>query len=88
MSSTDTADEPTAEPGTAPQKKNGKASPLIAIIAVTLVVLCGLVWFLWWFMHRNEVATDDAYVQADIVQIAPARDRYGGQGIRARQSST
>ncbi|MGB7756747.1 MAG: HlyD family secretion protein [Salinisphaera sp.] len=70
MSSTDTADEPTAEPGTAPQKKNGKGRR-VAIIAVTLVVLCGLVWFVWWFMHRNEVATDDAYVQADIGQIAP-----------------
>ncbi|AWN14884.1 HlyD family secretion protein [Salinisphaera sp. LB1] len=70
MSSTDHASEQTAEPATPPQKRNGKGRR-VALIAVTLVVVCGLLWFVWWFLHRNDVSTDDAYVQANIGQIAP-----------------
>ncbi|HET7313704.1 HlyD family secretion protein [Salinisphaera sp.] len=66
MSSTDAANDQTTEPG----NKRGKGRR-VAIIAVTLVALCGLAWFAWWFVHRNEVSTDDAYVRADIAQIAP-----------------
>ncbi|KEZ77189.1 HlyD family secretion protein [Salinisphaera hydrothermalis] len=70
MSSTDTDNDQTAEAAAEAPKKNGKGRR-VALIAVTLVVLCGLVWGVWWFLHRNEVSTDDAYVQANIGQMAP-----------------
>lgn len=66
MSSTEPSDNQTTQPPSKPGK--GRR---VAIIAVTLVVLCGLVWFAWWFLHRNEISTDDAYVKADIGQVAP-----------------
>lgn len=51
-------------------QKNGKGRR-VAIIAVALVLVCGLLWFAYWFAHRNSESTDDAYVQSDIAQIAP-----------------
>lgn len=66
MSSTEQSDSQTA-PKPAKQGKGRR----VAIIAVTLIVLCGLAWLVWWFIHRNDITTDDAYVKADIGQIAP-----------------
>lgn len=51
-------------------KKNGKGRR-VAIVAVVLVLVCALIWFAYWFLHRNIEATDDAFVQSDIAQIAP-----------------
>ncbi|RJS94056.1 HlyD family secretion protein [Salinisphaera sp. Q1T1-3] len=63
-SDTDTAS--TATP--APKKNKGRR---VAMIAVLLVAICGLIWLAWWFLHRHLVSTDDAYVQSDIAQMAP-----------------
>lgn len=66
-----------ATPETPAESDAGKASQKqgkgrrVAGIAVTLIVLCALVWLGWWFLHRNEITTDDAYIQANIGQIAP-----------------
>lgn len=51
-------------------QKRGKGRR-VAGIAVALIMLCALVWLGWWFVHRNEITTDDAYIQANIGQIAP-----------------
>lgn len=60
----------TAEAAATSPKNNHKARR-VAIIAIILLVIVGLVWFVWWFLHRDKVSTDDAYVRADIAQIAP-----------------
>ncbi|MDA3919062.1 MAG: HlyD family secretion protein [Salinisphaera sp.] len=51
-------------------KKNGKGRR-VALIAVLLVAAGALIWGVYWFLHRNEESTDDAFVQSDIAQIAP-----------------
>lgn len=64
------------EPTTRPEndqgngQKNGKGRR-VAIIAIALVLVCALIWFAYWFLHRNIESTDDAFVQSDIAQIAP-----------------
>lgn len=51
-------------------QKNGKGRR-IAFIAIALGLVCALIWFAYWFLHRNSASTDDAFVQSDIAQIAP-----------------
>ncbi|MES1938587.1 multidrug resistance protein K [Salinisphaera sp. T5B8] len=53
-----------------PPTKNGKGKR-VAVIACTLVVLCAIGAGIWWWLNRDLVSTDDAFVQADIVQVAP-----------------
>lgn len=40
-------------------------------IVITLFVVFGAAIAVYWFMHRNLVSTDDAFIQADVVHIAP-----------------
>ncbi|SDE44969.1 HlyD family secretion protein [Paraburkholderia lycopersici] len=54
-------------------KKPGK-KPLI-VLGIVLVLLA-IVAFVWWFMTRNEVSTDDAYTDGDAVTIAPKVSGY------------
>jgi membrane fusion protein, multidrug efflux system len=50
------------------RKKPGK-KPLIILAIVVIVLAIGA--FIWWFMTRNQVSTDDAYTDGDAVTIAP-----------------
>ncbi|ERJ18081.1 Multidrug resistance efflux pump protein, partial [Salinisphaera shabanensis E1L3A] len=49
---------------------NGKGKR-VAVIAVLLVLVCAIGAGIWWWLNRDLVSTDDAFVQADIVQVAP-----------------
>lgn len=50
--------------------KSGKGRR-VAVIATLIVLVCALGAGLYWWLTRNDVGTDDAFVQADIVQVAP-----------------
>lgn len=43
----------------------------VALIMTLLVLACGLVWLGYRYLTRNQVSTDDAYIQAHILQVAP-----------------
>ncbi len=69
MSASDNDTAPTPHTSDeAPKKKKGRRTALLAVI---LVAILGLAWLAWSYFHRHLVSTDDAYVQADIAQIAP-----------------
>jgi membrane fusion protein (multidrug efflux system) len=55
------------------RKKPGK-KPLIILAAV--VILIGIVGFVWWFATRNEVTTDDAYTDGNAITMAPKVSGY------------
>lgn len=57
-----------AEPSTDPDRgksRNGRA----VLLAVLLVAAVGSA--AWWWTHRHQIHTDNAFIQADIVQISP-----------------
>jgi membrane fusion protein (multidrug efflux system) len=56
-----------------PGKKPGK-KPLIILGIVVVVLAIGA--FVWWFLTRNQVSTDDAYTDGDAVTIAPKVSGY------------
>jgi len=76
-------DRQTADREAAPErpvvKKNRLRRPLLA--GASLLVLAGAAYFGWqyWTVGRFEVSTDDAYVQADSMTIAPKVSGYIGQ---------
>jgi membrane fusion protein (multidrug efflux system) len=51
------------------ERKPRSKKPLIALAIV--VVLLAVVAFVWWFMTRNQVSTDDAYTDGNAITIAP-----------------
>jgi membrane fusion protein (multidrug efflux system) len=55
-------------------KKPRSKKPLI-ILAV-LVVIVAIVAFVYWFLHRNQISTDDAYTDGDTVIMAPKVSGY------------
>ncbi|WP_250436904.1 HlyD family secretion protein [Caballeronia sp. ATUFL_F2_KS9A] len=55
------------------RKKPGK-KPLIILGVVVVVLAIGA--FVWWFLTRNQVSTDDAYTDGDAVTIAPKVSGY------------
>lgn len=67
--------EPAAEastPGPNQVQNQGKSKgKRVAVIALLLVIVCALIWGVYWFLHRNHESTDDAFVKSDIAQIAP-----------------
>ncbi|MGF6703048.1 membrane fusion protein (multidrug efflux system) [Paraburkholderia sp. MM5496-R1] len=56
------------------QKKTPGKKPLIILGAV--VILIGIVGFVWWFATRNEVTTDDAYTDGNAITMAPKVSGY------------
>ena len=56
-----------------PAKKPGK-KPLIILGIVVVVLAIGA--FVWWFLTRNQVSTDDAYTDGNAVTIAPKVSGY------------
>jgi len=64
--------EPTDDTPTPAKKGQSKSKgKKVAIIAVLVALVCVIAALAYWWLTRNEVSTDDAFVQADIVQIAP-----------------
>ncbi len=57
-----------ASPVPARRKNKGRR---VAVVAVLVAVLFALAAGAYWWHTRNQVSTDDAFVQADIVHIAP-----------------
>jgi membrane fusion protein, multidrug efflux system len=56
-----------------PQKPRSK-KPLI-IVAIVVVVLA-IIGFFVWFAHRNQVSTDDAYTDGNVVTMVPKVSGY------------
>ena len=55
-------------------KKKGSKLPLIILAIV--VVLGAIAAAIWWFLHRNQVNTDDAYTDGRIVMMASQVNGY------------
>ena len=55
------------------RKRPGK-KPLIVIGLLLLVLAIGA--FIWWFVTRNQVSTDDAYTDGNAITIAPKVSGY------------
>jgi membrane fusion protein (multidrug efflux system) len=56
-----------------PEKPRSK-KPLIILGIV--VVIAAIVGFLVWFVHRNQVSTDDAYTDGNVISMAPKVSGY------------
>ena len=52
-----------------PKERRGPGKKPLIILAV-IVVLLAIGAFVWWFVTRNEVSTDDAYTDGNVVSIA------------------
>lgn len=66
-----TASSPTAAPAATPPPRKSPRRFLLRGLAV-LVVLAAIAWALWYFLDgRWYEATDDAYVNGNVVQITP-----------------
>lgn len=67
------SDSASHEPGadTAPAHTAPQKGRRVAVIAVALAALCVIVALTYWWLTRNEISTDDAFIQADIAQISP-----------------
>ncbi len=63
------ADAGNAKPATPHSKK-----PLIILGVVVLVA--GVIAFFIWFAHRNQVSTDDAYTDGNVITMAPKVSGY------------
>ncbi|SDB90060.1 HlyD family secretion protein [Paraburkholderia lycopersici] len=62
-----------AKKGEQSRKSPGK-KPLIVLGVVLLVIAIGA--FIWWFVTRNEVSTDDAYTDGNAITVAPKVSGY------------
>ena len=60
-------------PETSAAKPRSK-KPLIILGAV--VVIAAIVAFFAWFAHRNQVSTDDAYTDGNVITMAPKVSGY------------
>ncbi len=55
------------------EKPRSKKPLIILAIVIVLVAILG---FIWWFAHRNEVTTDDAYTDGDVITMSPKVSGY------------
>jgi membrane fusion protein (multidrug efflux system) len=51
-------------------------SKLPLIILAIVVVIAAIVGFIYWFVHRNDVSTDDAYTDGNVVTMVPKVSGY------------
>jgi membrane fusion protein (multidrug efflux system) len=71
-----------ASPGEAPQddppgrRLAPRARVLLAVVALAVLVVGGLLAAHWWLVGRFIESTDDAYLQADSVTVAPKVSGY------------
>ena len=56
------------------KKKNGSRVPLIILAIV--VVLGAIAGGIWWFLHRNQTDTDDAYTDGRVVMMSSQVNGY------------
>ena len=59
--------------GDAPKKKGSKLPLIILAIVVVIGAIAGVIW---WFLHRNQVDTDDAYTDGRVVMMASQVNGY------------
>ncbi len=64
------------EDGNGGDGKEKKNSRLPLIILAIVVVLGAIVAGTYWFLHRNQIDTDDAYTEGNAVLIAPQVNGY------------
>lgn len=57
-------------------KKQKKSSKKPLIILAIVVVIAGIIGSIYWFTHRNQVSTDDAYTDGNVVVMAPKVSGY------------
>jgi membrane fusion protein, multidrug efflux system len=57
-------------------KKDKKGSKKPLIILAVVVVIAGIVGFIYWFAHRNQISTDDAYTDGNVVLMVPKVSGY------------
>jgi membrane fusion protein, multidrug efflux system len=69
----DTAKDDDGKKGKHGRKRPGK-KPLIVLGIV--LVLIAIAAFVWWFVTRNQVSTDDAYTDGNAITIAPKVSGY------------
>ena len=72
-------DDKGGKDGGGPDDKDGEEKPRSKkplIILAIVIVLVLLLAFIWWFAHRNEVTTDDAYTDGDVVTMSPKVSGY------------
>ncbi|WP_308720421.1 HlyD family secretion protein [Komagataeibacter xylinus] len=69
-----------ADEGNAPEdgqdKKKKEVSPRRKLILIGIVVVVVVLGVLYWFLHRNEVETDDAFTAGRAVAVAPHVSGY------------
>jgi membrane fusion protein (multidrug efflux system) len=57
-------------------KKDKPHSKLPLIILAAVVVVAAIVGFFYWFAHRNQITTDDAYTDGNVVTMVPKVSGY------------
>jgi len=57
--------------GDGKENKNKKNSRLPLVILAIVVVLGAIAGGVYWFLHRNQIGTDDAYTEGRAVLVAP-----------------
>jgi membrane fusion protein (multidrug efflux system) len=57
-------------------KSDKPRSKLPLIILAIVVVLAAIVGFIYWFLHRNDMSTDDAYTDGNVVTMVPKVSGY------------
>lgn len=65
---------PSARGDKKPEKKSGGTLKKLILLLVLVIVIAGAV--IYWFLHRFEVETDDAFTQGRSVTIAPHVSGY------------
>ncbi len=69
-------DEPDEAGGDKPGEGKKKRSKLPLIILAIVVVLGVIAGGIWWFLHRNQISTDDAYTDGRTVMMAAQVNGY------------
>jgi membrane fusion protein (multidrug efflux system) len=69
------AQEPAAKEGTAGKEDKPHSKKPLIILAI-VVVLAGIAGFIVWFLGRNDVSTDDAYTDGNVVTMVPKVSGY------------
>ena len=64
-----TADSPSSANAT-PPRATGRGK-WVALIAVVVAIACAAAALAYFWLTRNQVTTDNAFIQSDIVQVAP-----------------
>jgi membrane fusion protein (multidrug efflux system) len=55
---------------------NSASQPWLKRAAIGLVILISLIFLVLWFVNRNIESTDDAFIEANVVQISPHVSGY------------